>query len=243
MTPDYVLTPGQFATLWADLRLGAMPYPLDVYGTGREDVDHLRRDLEPLLRLLDSHQIAIDLVADVDGPVRALAVSNGRFALRAMISTRGVELSVIRPTGLPVALLEVLPHADAGPGHALSVPVEAMQKAAALVDAEDDGGDDYPWGGGGEYDERSAFVKAGLSQADAALMSELTTGRIAGGQFGVSLSDGVTRRRGPMVLTWFDTARGRYMMVKDGAWLSVAPADQGRLLARISSLLSRSAAA
>ena len=241
-SPRYVLTPEEFGTLWPELRLGGVPYPLDVPRAGQADVDHLRRDVEPLLRVLGEAEVAVDLVADADGPVRALAAAKGGFAVLAVVSARGVELSVIRPAGLTAALLEVLPEREAGPGHALSVPVEALDKAAALVDAEDDE-DDHPWGGGTVHDERSAFLKAGLSPADAALMSELATSRVAGGQFGVSCTDRGQRRRAPMVVTWFDTPRGRYLMVKEGAWLSVAPADHRRLLARIESLLSRSAAA
>lgn len=249
-SPDYQLTPEQYDTLWRDLGLGRTPYPLDVHSTATADERRVllgqlapyRRDLEPMLQLLDNHVIGIDLVADVDGPVRSLAASNGRFAVLATVRGGYVELTVIRPTGLSAALLGVLPQQDAGQGHALSIPVDALHKAAALCD-EDSDEMDHPWGGGASHDERSAFVRAGLNTTDATLMSELATSRVAGGQFGVSFTGRGGRKRAPQVVTWFDTPRGRYLMVKDGAWLSIAPADHSRMIARIDSVLSLSAAA
>jgi hypothetical protein len=39
------------------------------------------------------------------------------------------------------------------------------------------------------------------------------------------------------MITWFDTSTGRYLMVHDGAWLSIAPAGADRIARRIDELL------
>lgn len=231
------LTPAQFDALWSDLGLGRLPYPLDVPRTGRRE--HLaelggdRSHAEALLHVIANHTTAIDLVADVRGPVRALVAGDGRTGV-LVTAGEWVELTAIRPTGLVVSLLGVLPQQEAGPGHALSIPLDVLDRAAELYEGDDSGD---AWGG--ELDERSAFVRAGLSTTDASLMAELTTTRVAGGQFGVSHAGD----RSPLVITWFDTPRGRYLMVRDGDWLSVAPADNGRIAARIDSLLAARTAA
>jgi ESX secretion-associated protein EspG len=240
---DLRLTAAEFHTLWTELGLGDPPYPVDVPEPAEPaDTRDLRRAVEPWLRLLDEHTVAVDLVADCAGPVRALAASNGRGAVLAEVTADGVHLTPIRPTGLVHALLSLLPGHHPGPGHSLSVPLDRLRQAAQLADGGPDE-DDYemPWGaGGGSLDERSALVQAGISPNDAALLSELTSSRVAGGQFGVSYEDG-GRRRHPGVVTWFDTAQGRYLMVRDGAWLSIAPADQSRLSARVGQLLASAA--
>lgn len=240
---DLTLTAAEFCTLWTELDLGDIPYPLDVTEPEEPaDTGHLRRDAEPWLRLLSEHTTALDLVADCEGPMRALAVTNGRAGVLAEMTRDGVRLTPIRPVGIANALLSLLPASDPGPGHALSVPVDALTQAAGIVDGGQDLDDfDQPWGApSGALDERGALMKAGIAPNDAALLSELTTSRVAGGQFGVSFQDG-GRRRMPGVVTWFDTAHGRYLMVKDGAWLSIAPADQARLVARVDRLLASAA--
>ena len=40
------------------------------------------------------------------------------------------------------------------------------------------------------------------------------------------------------MITWFDTPRGRYLAVRDGASMSVAPADNNGVAARIDRTLS-----
>lgn len=237
---DITLTAAEFHTLWTELGLGDIAYPLDVTEPDEPaDTRHLRRDAEPWLRLLDDHTTALDLVADHRGPMRALAVSNGRAGVLAEMTRDGVRLTPIRPTGIANALLSLLPDRNPGPGHALSVPIDAITQAARLVDGgQDDDDFDQPWGASsGALDERGALMKAGIAPHDAALLSELTTSRVAGGQFGVSYQDS-GRLRLPGVVTWFDTTQGRYLMVKDGAWLSIAPTDQARLVARVDRLLA-----
>jgi hypothetical protein len=264
ITPDFLLTPRQLDVLWSDLGLGRLPYPLDVPSLGgtveerarlrqeiHQELEHAglaRRgrpdaELEGMLRLLAEHDVAVDAVAHIDRPVRALAASNGNSAVLVVIDDGQIGLLEIRPTGLARAIVEVLPSGTAGSGSALSMPLETLHKAVALhEDPEHD--EDDPWGGSDELDEREALVKAGLPGNDAKVVSELAANRVAGGQFGVSRGGQSQFRteRAPVLITWFDTDQGRYLMVRDDRWLSIAPTDNDRIATRIADVLSTVAA-
>jgi hypothetical protein len=66
----------------------------------------------------------------------------------------------------------------------------------------------------------------------------LAEGRLRGGQFGVNVADGGRLRRGIPVVSWFDTAEGRYLMTNDGTTLIVAPADAARIAVRLHEVLA-----
>src|SRR5206468_234754 len=110
-------------------------------------------------------------------------------------------------------------------------------KAAAGEDEDD------PFGGG---DERDILMASGMSDEDATTLIELAERRTRGGQFGVTttgrstrLSQG-SRIRAKTMITWFDTGDGRYLTVHDGAWISLAPADDARIAHRIDELIRKS---
>ncbi|MFI6094452.1 ESX secretion-associated protein EspG [Lentzea sp. NPDC051213] len=251
IAPEYLLSLREFEVLWQTLRLGRMPYPLDVPSEGatEQELKALQnrtlaglRDrgladdvqLEDLLRLLGDHEVSVDAVAGLDRTLRALAASDGRRAVLAIIDDDRIGLLEIRPTGLAREIVQVLPEGEAGPGSALSVRVDALQQAVALQEAEEEDSED-PWGAAeDELDDRQALQRAGLSGQDAKQVSELAAARVAGGQFGV------TRRqqRSDVVINWFDTHQGRYLMVNSDGWLSVSPSDNGRIAARIDSVLA-----
>lgn len=248
--PEFVLTPRELDVLWHDLGLGRLPYPLDVpnHGSTEEERKRLREEVlasygEPaprlvaLLRLLGDHEVAVDAVAHVDRAVRAVAVSNGERGALAVIDSGSIGVLEIRPTALARSIVEVLPDGSAGPGSALSLRLEALKEAVALQEEQPDDDEDDPWGSG-ELDEREALQKAGLSREDATAVSELAAGRIAGGQFGVSVGAGYRRARAGALITWFDTQQGRYLMVNENGWLSLAPTDNDRIATRIASVLS-----
>ncbi|MER5267361.1 ESX secretion-associated protein EspG [Actinosynnema sp. NPDC002837] len=248
--PEFVLTPRELDVLWHHLDLGRLPYPLDVpsLGDSEEERKRLREEVlaaygEPdprlvaLLRLLGDHEVAVDAIAHVDRSVRAVAVSDGQRAALAVIDSGSIGVLEIRPTALARSIVEVLPDGSAGPGSALSLRLETLNAAVALQDEQaDDDGDD-PWGSG-ELDEREALQKAGLSREDATAVSELAASRVAGGQFGVSVGGGYRRERAGALITWFDTPQGRYLMVHEDGWLSLAPTDNDRIATRIASVLS-----
>ncbi|XVS63563.1 ESX secretion-associated protein EspG [Actinosynnema sp. CA-299493] len=248
--PEFVLTPHELDVLWSHLDLGRLPYPLDVpsVGDSEEERKRLREEVlaaygEPdprllgLLRLLGNHEVAVDAVAHVDRSVRAVAVSDGARAALAVVDSGSIGVLEIRPTALARSIVEVLPDGSAGPGSALSLRLETLNAAVALQNEQPDDEDDDPWGSG-ELDEREALQKAGLSREDATVVSELATSRVAGGQFGVTVGGGYRRARAGALITWFDTHQGRYLMVHEDGWLSLAPTDNDRIATRIASVLS-----
>jgi hypothetical protein len=248
------LTPRQLDVLWHDLGLGRLPYPLDVPSVGADAAARGRVRAEVLAELggrpdarltemlewLASPDIAVDAVAGVGEPVRAIATSTRRHAVLAVLRGNAVDLTELRPTALARSIVDVLPERPAGPGGPRTLRLETLRQAVTRYentgDTEDHGED--PWGND-ELDERAALVKAGLPAEDAKAVADLAANRVAGGQFGVSFSDGSpTRKRSPVLVNWFDTPQGRYLMVCDDQWLSIAPADNDRIAARIESVLS-----
>lgn len=250
ITPEYLLSPREFDILWQELRLGRIPYPLDVPSEGATEQERrvlrektltdLRgrgmaddRRLEDFLRLLDDHDVAVDAVAGLDRTVRALAVSRGDEAVLAIIDDDRIGLVEIRSTGLAREIVRVLPEGEPGPGTALSVRVETLQQAVVIQEAEEDEESDDPWGDD-EIDEKQSLVRAGLSTQDATQVGELAANRVAGGQFGVTRG----RQRSNVVINWFDTHQGRYLMVNSDGWLSLSPTDNDRIATRIAAVLA-----
>ncbi|RAS66877.1 ESAT-6 protein secretion system EspG family protein [Lentzea atacamensis] len=252
ITPEYLLSPREFEVLWRTLRLGRMPYPLDVPSEGatEQEVRTLQhqtlarlRDrgladderLEDLLRLLDDHEVSVDAVLGLDRTVRALAASSGDRAVLAIIDGDRVGLTEIRPTGLAREIVRVLPEGEPGPGNAMSVRADTLQQAAALQEAEPEEESNDPWGAADDdLDDTRALQRAGLSAQDARQLGELASNRVAGGQFGVMHG----RQRADAVINWFDTRQGRYLVVNSGGWLSLSPADNDRIATRIDTVLA-----
>lgn len=251
ITPEYLLSPREFDVLWHALRLGRVPYPLDVPTEGATESERkalqdktlvelrergLAGDerLEDYLRLLDDHEVSVDAVAGLDRPVRALAASNGDQAVLAIIDDDRVGLVGIRPTGLAREIVAVLPDGRPGPGNALSLRLQTLSDAVALQEAEDEESED-PWGAADdELDDKQALQRAGLSSQDATQVGELAANRVAGGQFGVTHG----RQRADVVINWFDTHQGRYLMVNSDGWLSLSPTDNDRIATRINTVLA-----
>ncbi|MDX8030269.1 ESX secretion-associated protein EspG [Lentzea sp. BCCO 10_0856] len=253
ITPEYLLSTREFEVLWQTLRLGRLPYPLDVPSEGDTEQERkalqdrtlagLRQRgladdvrLEDLLRLLDDHEVSVDAVLGLDRTVRALAAATESEAVLAVLDGDQIGLAEIRPTGLAREIVRVLPAGEAGPGSALSVRLETLQQAVALQEAEQDDEDsEDPWGAADdEMDDRQALQRAGLSAQDARQMDELAANRVAGGQFGVTHG----RSRADVVINWFDTHQGRYLMVRSDGWLSLSPTDNDRIATRIAAVLS-----
>ncbi|MEV6236256.1 ESX secretion-associated protein EspG [Lentzea sp. NPDC051838] len=250
ITPEFLLSPREFDVLWHELRLGRMPYPLDVPSEGDTEQDRrvlraktledLRQRgladderLEEYLRLLDDHEVSVDAVAGLDRAVRALAVSGRGRAVLAIIDDDRVGLLAIRDTGIAREIVRVLPDGEPGPGTAVNVRVSALQDAVAIQEAEEDDSDDL-WGAPDEVDDRAALQQAGLSSQDAKQFGELASNRVAGGQFGVTRG----RERSGVVINWFDTHQGRYLMVNSDGWLSLSPTDNDRIATRIDAVLA-----
>ena len=258
LSPDFVLSDREFDILAGDLGLGRPPYPLDVPSVGqtveqrdqfRDEVyrelanrdlaagDRMDAELAGLLRLLFHHEISVDAVGHVGQPVRAVATADQHGGVLAVQEAEKLWLTEIRPTSLAKSIVEVLPVNEPGPGGAMSMPYQAL--ATAIDSAGDENDDDDPFGG--DVDERVALTRAGVSTKDAATLIALANNRLAGGQFGVSVG-GRGRsgaQRASTLVTWFDTHEGRYLMVREDSWLSIAPADNERIEHRIATVLSQ----
>lgn len=245
-SPDFALSTEEFDILWGELGLGRMPYPLDVPRTGRTleqraelttevyrglaerglaSGARLDQDLDVLLRLLNGYRVAIDAVGHIGYPLRALVAADRNNAVLAVLAGGELWLTQIRPTALAMAIVGVVPAAVPGPGRSISVPYHAVAQAA------DPPTDAY----GDPMDERDVLTEAGVSPSDADFLVELAESRKAGGQFGVSAGP---KERIPTLVTWFDTDRGRYLMVHEDSWLSIGPADNARIEQRVAAVLS-----
>ncbi len=190
-----------------------------------------------MLRLLAEHEIAVDAVAHMERPVRAVVASDGGNAVLAVVDEDQIGLVEVRPTSLAKSIVGVLNDGQAGPGSALSLRLETLVHAVALH--EDPPENDDPWGDE-DLDEKQALQRAGVSGPDAAVISELAENRVAGGQFGVSRRGGsrYNVQRAEVTINWFDTPQGRYLMVRENGWLSLSPTDNERIANRIDSVLA-----
>ncbi|WP_243789597.1 ESX secretion-associated protein EspG [Saccharopolyspora gloriosae] len=247
--PECVLSAYEFDLVAGSLGMRRAPYPLRVPSIGatmeeraeltgevyrklaaRDLVsgDRLDDELEGLLRLLGDHEFSVDVVGVADGPLRALAAVNGRAGVLAVLADDQVRLQGFRPRALASVAVGVLAPADPGRGRGFTVRKESLEKVA---NDDDDFGDD-PFGG--DLDDRTALLRTGMSAEDVDALLELATNRRAGGQIGVSR--GATRAA--TLVTWFDTHQGRYLMVNQGEWLSIMPADHSRIEQRVADVLS-----
>jgi hypothetical protein len=226
--------------LWEDMRLGSVPFPLEIPSHG-ETVEERNRikaavytdlerrglvrnrrpepELEDLLHLLARPTITIDAVAmlDMDGkPVKAMVVATGRQALKVVQNELKVTLTRIRETALTAEIVNVIPAARPGPGVPVSLPVSELNARGAhrRPDPED---------------------KMKLQRIAAIMQRPI----IRAGEFGVTVRDPHGRAQRLPGLSWFDTDAGRFMnMVRqtgDGEeWLTLTPADGSRIAHRLS---------
>lgn len=246
--PKFLLSASDFDLLYSDLEFGSVPFPLEVPSVGAtfeererltsqmyQDLERrglarrgqLNEDLRALLRLLGDNDYCVDAVGYLEQPIRALAATDRRLGVLANVVADQVQLSALRPTAVAGSIVDVLPQREAGPVRAVSVPQEPLSR---VLDPDDELDDPF----GGDLDDEAALIRAGVPTKDATTLIDLAEARIAGGQFGVSV--GSDRIQNPV--TWFDTAQGRYLMVNDGSWLSISPADQGHILGRLNTILS-----
>jgi hypothetical protein len=131
MSPDFALSNYEFDVLWAELGLGRMPHPLQVPPTGSTPAEsavlaqEVRReltdrglmaaghqtdaDLAAMLRLLDEHRDAVDLVGDVGYPLRALAATDGHAGVLAVLAGGELWLTSTCRDQLAGAIVGLLP--------------------------------------------------------------------------------------------------------------------------------------
>ncbi|TNC26089.1 ESX secretion-associated protein EspG [Amycolatopsis alkalitolerans] len=186
-------------------------------------------ELVDQLNLLAHPKVSIDIWVWADREIKGLAVSTGSQALLAVIDRDEVWLIPARDTSLPESAVSVAGELHAGVGHSVSVPHRIVRAA----DADAKG-------------EPKALVTAledrGVALAQAQELAGMMVGMAARGQFGVErLRRDGGMRRGDRVVAFHDTDAGRYLVQlgagADGDWVTVAPADNQLLAARIWELL------
>ncbi|WP_460955633.1 ESX secretion-associated protein EspG [Parasphingorhabdus pacifica] len=249
---DFLLSEREFEVLWSDLGSGAAPFPLEVSshgGTGAErdrmrtevydalrirklvEDDELDPDLDDLLGTLSRPEVVIDVVGYAEGTLRAVACGNGQAGVLARVVDGGIGLTGIRPTALPRSIVETVPDREMGRGPSMSLRHDDLLSATGQ-----DGADDGALGADSEHD---SLVRAGVDPENAVWLLRAAENRRSGGQFGVSLRESrSTMYRVPTMVTWFDTDSGRYLMVRDGDWVSIAPADRARIKQRLDAVIA-----
>ncbi|MGW0893901.1 ESX secretion-associated protein EspG [Saccharopolyspora sp. NPDC002578] len=237
---DFVLSTAEFDLLGGELGVRRAPFPLAVASVGASVPERAARTAEAyralhrrglanggalaarpaaLLRMLVDPPAAVHHAGCGDGPLPALAATDGRTGVLGRIVGDELRVIEIRPTELAVSIVGVLPRGAAAPGRALRrIPREALP----VVTGE-------PGAGG-----RAELVRAGMSERNAVALLGLVARRRGGGSFGVVRG---ARAAGSEV-SWFDTHRGRYLVAADGPWLSIAPADDQRIARRVAELMS-----
>jgi hypothetical protein len=240
------LSSAAFDILWEDLRLGAVPYPLERRSHGETfderariraavyaELEHkalARRgraepELEDALRLLATPQLRLEGIflpdLKVDEPIKSVVVVRGAFAVRAVQRESTFVLDRVRDTALASSLVEVLPGNKPGAGRSVSMPADAVKK--------------------GHYQpDLSPQVQVQLREL-ATIMEKPV---VRTGQFSISRADDSGKLRPVGGVSWFDTEAGRYANL-DGRgnggqpWVTVAPADNSRLVQQLNQLLSR----
>jgi hypothetical protein len=222
----------EFEVVWSALGLGRLPFPLTP--PPRENIPRDRAELTSavferlaargvaigsrlrvewveLLTVLARPYRSVDAVGRIVRPLAAVAAASDRGVAALALQDRGsIVIGPIPAGSLVESVVALLPAERAGPGHPVTVPVAVVRRLLADNDL------------------------GGLPQADAGLLLRLAEGRVRGGRFGVNVLAAAGRlRRGIPVVSWFDTAEGRYLMTNDGTDLLVAPADAAAIALRL----------
>jgi hypothetical protein len=186
-------------------------------GLGRQvDLDD---NLAGMLRLLSRPEREVDGRLWLDKRVRVLAASREERAVLAVLSGDELTLTTADATGLARYALSALPEAAAGPGHSVtmrSVDFEAAAKAAVKPE-----------------ELTVELQKIGLRKSDADVLGEMIGPVQRQGQFGAAARDKWGMRvRFERVLSFFDTADGRYLQLRsedEDPWVTISPVDHRRL--------------
>jgi hypothetical protein len=239
----------EFDVLWEHFELDQMPLVLKVPSPGKTDAERARivhgvwteltrRGLgtpdepsffvERLLRLLNRPDREIDGRLWLDGDLRLCAAAKGDEAVLATLARGVVTLREADATGLPRFALSVLPQTSAGPGQSITLPSADFEAAAQEARKQDE--------------LASALQNRGVRASDATTLAEMIGDIVRRGQYGSAARDRWGRRiRAKRVISFFDTAAGRYLQVRreeEGAeaWTTISPADSRRLWQHLTAL-------
>jgi hypothetical protein len=228
----------EFDVLIEHFQLDPMPLVLKVPSPGRTDderaalVDQAWAGLANLDVQRLEHQLGILRRAEreIDGRVwvgrslRLLAAAIGDDAVLAVLDGDRLTLHDADATGLPRHALSVLPATPAGPGRSVTLRTADFEAAAREAT--------------GQAELATALRNRGVK--DAVELADMIGDVIHRGQFGSAVRDRWSRRkRAARVISFFDTAEGRYLQVRrddQEAWTTISPADPRRLLQHLTEL-------
>ncbi|WP_020668803.1 ESX secretion-associated protein EspG [Amycolatopsis nigrescens] len=239
-----VLSHLEFDLLWEDLDTGEPPYPISVAShgatvderdalaeqvyAGLEQDEQLDDDVDELLNRLVRPEFSVDVQLMADESLQVLAATRGGPAapgVFAVLSEAELVLEPLPGNGLLPAVAGLLGELAPGPGAPVSMPRSAYSAAM--------GG--FVRNGYGGFE--AALAAAGVTgSAVRAVATLVESRRTAAGQLA---ANGPGGRRSP-VLNLFDTEAGRYLVTLSGGteqWVTVEPADQRRIMQRLTELL------
>ena len=230
--------------LWEDLKLGGIPFPLEVgsYGDTAEERGRIKAavyeqlehrglaeagsataELSGLLRLLAAPKISIDLVALNDlsdkQPVRAVVAARVKRAVLAVQGDLAVTVTRVRETAIVGSIVDLLPPNRSGPGQSVTLPGAV----------------------GGRHRRDAGVLQSATPQAEQvdAILDRPT---IRAGSIGIMLRDDQGKIQRLPGIGFFDTDQGRYATTtkrgSDGEdWTTIAPADNARIARRLAETL------
>ncbi|MFD7658301.1 ESX secretion-associated protein EspG [Actinosynnema sp. NPDC059797] len=242
-TTGVVLTHLEFDLLWEDLGTGDLPYPLEVPSHGETederdalggevlrtlteaglaDGEDVAPELEDLFGRLAHGSQSVDALIFRPTPWRVLATTRGPRGVLAVMNDREVALEPI--TDLTTAITRVIGDAPAGPGDQVSLPRPAF---TAAMEA---------YAKSGHPALERALAQANVTgRATRAITTLVDSPRQASGQLAATGQAGRST-----VLSWTDTAAGRYAMSTDDTnWVRITPADTPWMARHLSTLLTQ----
>jgi hypothetical protein len=243
------LSAAEFTLLWAALGLGPLPAVLGIPHLGRTEtrlgelnqrasrtlaerglgtIQRPAPDLVNLLALIADHQVSLDLVTEDAGTsLRVLAVANDRDAAVVARVADDVRLGPVARDHLLGALLDVVVPKPAGPGHSTNISAADFDTACA-------DGDQF-----GQQAFLDVLHYAGLRPSDANALSRALIERRGGGRLGATARDRTGREtRTLSTINWLDTESGRYVLRRNGDWVTFTPADMARLTSMAREMLA-----
>ncbi|HEV2780724.1 MAG TPA: ESX secretion-associated protein EspG [Actinophytocola sp.] len=247
--------------LWEDLKLGGIPFPLEVraHGDTAEERGRIRAavyaqlerrglassgrptaELEDTLTLLAAPKISIDLVAlcemTDETPLRAVVAARGKRAVLAVQRELAISLSEVRETAIVGSIVDLLPPNRSGPGQSVTLPA-SMLGARSVVSV----------GRHRRADSAGPLLHTATRESDLAgelrfVDSVTERPTFAAGSIGIVLRDERGKVQRLPGIGFFDTDLGRYatsvMRGADGEdWTTLSPADNARLAHRLAETL------
>jgi hypothetical protein len=250
---EWRLSDVELDVLWRELELGEPPYPLELPSPGAtyderdEIVDRVWGELaqrgvvEPdaddpppaladALALLATGDVTIDLQLALDVKLQALAARSGPRGVVVAQRQDQVLLQTMDGARVTGALVEMLPAAPPAHGQSISLPDAPFSAALTkLVNGE-----------GGIWEFEQALRDAGVSGRDVRWIAAMAQSeRTQGAQFGVNVRRGEKHERAGF-LSWYANDSGSVVLHRkpgsSGDWITIAPADSGRLVAMLGEL-------